>query len=990
MKRHQMERNRENEMQRRKELQIMAEVERERRKQHMVLVRALESHKKHEERERKREEILAEKRALHEKKLQKKRLEMELLKELRKPVDDLILKDLKPLPTLNRIPGLKLPAKAFSDMLMVYEFLHNFGETLGFDMESLPSLNTLQSALLNIDESAEEDLLSIIHHLLVCAIDDPGLPMNISTIMGQKLKDAPITNYNISEILRLYFQSFENQYRTESKTEAKMHSILNTGKPFLALNASHKAEILAFLCNELLSNQAIVKQVDESLELVANLRKDKWLVENDLRKFRTIRQRREVKLAESSQEESKKSEEDHVADDDSGQSDAEEMHPVHVHETEEEAGLSAEELDKKIENLQRKCTLATNKLNRAIHGMRVTSIGQDRYHRRYWALPSAGGVFVEGIESGEPEELENNISNGTDNEDEEEDEDEEECEDTIDEKDDVSESEEQTMEIDTELKTESITDANDSTESIVHKDEEMTECKEIKMEDGPSDLDSKMKKDLEVKPETKEIKSDKDVKKSENSWLSPIMASVLAGSMMFGGDSQNNGPNSSFPFQNLGLSLNAGKTGQSQNSWFSILPRMPCHKDTITSPVNKTNKNEPEVKLEEVKVEKKEKASPDHQENVAGLPSNFLMHAFLYPQILNSIFNQNKLTGAPCPPDSSPFSIDPSLFGLTSIKPNLQKLAKTDKSSLSIQDDSKSAIPTRSSTPAKDLIEIEICPLLQKRIQDQKDQEYKLPLKIPAEYQRGWWRLTDSSQLRSLNDSLHERGVREKHLHKNICKYLNYLINSCKSSAAELDITDMDSEILDECDHGAPENHDDSDWNKDVALRFDRNVLEQIENLEEKIAGSSMQIRGWRPSPRVSSDSTCDFIANKYEINLYTFSELVSGNDDPIADSLEFNDEDLNPVKLGRERLLGAEAVIERRYLKPPLGFKSNTILVSTASSLNDDEYAENAADENAPSGLLRWRDAVRECKSGSQLALLLHFLESCIAWDKSIMRAVS
>ncbi len=29
-------------------------------------------------------------------------------------------------------------------MLMLYEFLHTFGETLGFDMESLPLLDSLQ------------------------------------------------------------------------------------------------------------------------------------------------------------------------------------------------------------------------------------------------------------------------------------------------------------------------------------------------------------------------------------------------------------------------------------------------------------------------------------------------------------------------------------------------------------------------------------------------------------------------------------------------------------------------------------------------------------------------------------------------------------------------------------------------------------------------------------------------------------------------------
>lgn len=29
------------------------------------------------------------------------------------------------------------------------------------------------------------------------------------------------------------------------------------------------------------------------------------------------------------------------------------------------------------------------------------SYGQDRYRRRFWVLPQGGGVFVEGMESGE-------------------------------------------------------------------------------------------------------------------------------------------------------------------------------------------------------------------------------------------------------------------------------------------------------------------------------------------------------------------------------------------------------------------------------------------------------------------------------------------------------------------------------------------------------------------------------------------------------------
>lgn len=96
----------------------------------MALVKALESRRKLEERERKKQQMLAEKLASKEKKMEQRRMEMEILAELRKPCEDLELNQ-KPLPEYDRILGLKISGKAFADILMVFEFLHNFGETLG-------------------------------------------------------------------------------------------------------------------------------------------------------------------------------------------------------------------------------------------------------------------------------------------------------------------------------------------------------------------------------------------------------------------------------------------------------------------------------------------------------------------------------------------------------------------------------------------------------------------------------------------------------------------------------------------------------------------------------------------------------------------------------------------------------------------------------------------------------------------------------------------
>ena len=179
-------------------------------------------------------------------------------------------------------------------------------------MDSLPSLSNLQAALL-CDEEAEEELLSVMTHLLVCAIEDPGIPnpARHTTILGQSLKQADITHANLSEILRIYLYAnatgevktlrginFERDRDKKSEQTGKNavffeHMRENTTyqlsellaeKPFLSLNPTQKAAMLAFLCNELLQNKAVLRQMDNSLDNCTQLRKDRWLLDTKIRK----------------------------------------------------------------------------------------------------------------------------------------------------------------------------------------------------------------------------------------------------------------------------------------------------------------------------------------------------------------------------------------------------------------------------------------------------------------------------------------------------------------------------------------------------------------------------------------------------------------------------------------------------------------------------------------------------------------------------------
>lgn len=68
--------------------------------------------------------------------------------------------------------------------------------------------------------------------------------------------------------------------------------------------------------------------------------------------------------------------------------------------------MSGEELGKKLDKLLKQSEEQLQKLNSSSKQLRAHIFGQDRFWRRYWELACAGGIFVEAMESAEPEILE--------------------------------------------------------------------------------------------------------------------------------------------------------------------------------------------------------------------------------------------------------------------------------------------------------------------------------------------------------------------------------------------------------------------------------------------------------------------------------------------------------------------------------------------------------------------------------------------------------
>ncbi|XP_053621148.1 bromodomain adjacent to zinc finger domain protein 2B isoform X4 [Plodia interpunctella] len=527
--------------------------ERERRRQHTTFIRQLDSRRRWEERERRKHQNLLDRLLAKEKKLQQRRKEMELLAELRRPQEDSSLCDQKPLPPLDRIPGLKLPGQAMADILQVFEFIHSFNQSLGFDVESIPTLNTLQLALLpDCCPDAEEELVQVLTQLLVCAIEDPGIPHpgRHTTLLGHAIRMGDITPANLSEVLRIYLYAnatgqvkaltgltaerererrVADHHQTDAEMQATYASTKNAAyyehlrnnhvyklsdalrdKPFLALNATTKAKILAFLCDELLQNKSVLRQIDGSLEHLNQMKKERYLMDMKIRKVRVLHQRklraeqtekqqalaleRMQRLVEESaanlrgspqhdEEMPTQDKETPKKSTPSPQTESEEKPPSPYKEAEgsdkelsplkdlsnmkssskmlnnnkdecspadnkldkdsvmgdcdailsdlesegtqpeedEDKNLSSEELGRKLDKLLRQSEQQLQQLTAGSHALRATCYGQDRYWRRYWSLGTAGGIFVEAMESAQPEimayheTLENQALNKLDN-----------------------------------------------------------------------------------------------------------------------------------------------------------------------------------------------------------------------------------------------------------------------------------------------------------------------------------------------------------------------------------------------------------------------------------------------------------------------------------------------------------------------------------------------------------------------------------------------
>jgi len=383
--------------------------EQERKRQELAYLKQLEMKKRQEEKMLILEQRKAEKNALREKKIQEKYMEIALAKESKRIAEDLQLKDVKPLPSLKPMENLRLSNEAFGNCLLIIEFLNKFKYILQIPDHLIPSLQTLQQALLS--PSSSRDLNSLCQNLLRIALDDPGIPnpKKALTNLGQKLSEIDITEHTFSEILRIYIRErngFDDRL-TQSLSDTSFQTLI----------ADEKAEILAFLCNDLSTNKRVVEEIDRNLDELIGLKHEKFELEKRLRRIKFEKYNNAAangnpnmkKMANLIREKDLNSSDNESPD----ESDAESMrNEDETSIVNDPAAATADDQDietldeTKIDDLDKRLTLVTRKYalikRRVVDKQcqtRALHLGQDRYRRHYWFFSQLSGIYVEGLSS---------------------------------------------------------------------------------------------------------------------------------------------------------------------------------------------------------------------------------------------------------------------------------------------------------------------------------------------------------------------------------------------------------------------------------------------------------------------------------------------------------------------------------------------------------------------------------------------------------------
>lgn len=560
--------------------------------------------------------------------------------------------------------------------------------------------------------------------------------------------------------------------------------------------------------------------------------------------------------------------------------------------------ISSEEVQKKLEKLVKTSYQTKNLLAQCSKQLRATCYGQDRYWRRYWHLPNAGGIFVESLESAQPDIfdyhrlLEEQNTEDTD----------------ILERRKLRKTENEKTEQDLRnIKSE--LNLSDHTQIIKYEaDSEMEKMEEKCVQqskvqdDGLMDIEDSIPTAILVQKPNRSIVSEIEVEKSDNlekeeivynkkcngiddidkmdeekeNQLEPEMdlddeKSSLKNIIQEGGDVKNNHPLTEkwFSIVNREMSLNSTELNASMPSQINF-SNTSC--DALN--LNQGNRWDIGNNIHNFNVPYEEFSPIQFKNNISqlslsGLDENlvdavtkigFVKRSDSYISLNNE--DEDFIDTKPIVKleDQITFSL-PSTINLS--LHNLSSYIQCDTFN-----------PLQMTSEEQKLLEA----VKSNGVPKKMDKNF-----VVKHLRHGWWKINNFDELNNIIESLHLRGVREKELRVNLLSAFNDnvdLSSSCDIANSKRNLPP----------NGYAELEHYTESNNKIAHRVEMLLLEQVEAMEDKVAGASMQIKGW-------------LLPQKDEID----------NNVEEYDSL---------ITTIRDRILGLEGAIERRYLKPPLGTK--------------------------------------------------------------------
>ncbi|XP_061591750.1 bromodomain adjacent to zinc finger domain protein 2A [Cololabis saira] len=937
----------------------------------------------------------AERRAQAQRRLEERKRQQLIADELKKPAEDMCLTDHKPLPELSRIPGVVLSGTAFAHCLAVVEFLHGYGKLIGLNVpKDIPSLATLQEGLLGLGDSQGE-VQELLIKLVESALHDPGLPSYYQSvkILGEKLVELELTRNTVSEALRIFLESYG--YDTE------VCNTLRT-KTFHALSPDTKASILGFLVEELNGSNIVTSDIDNTLENMATYRKNKWTIDGKLRKLKAALARRtgrseEELCFEERRRSARVAEEENLSLEETGlvlergSRRARKEEPK-VSDNESPSNASIPELERQIDKLTKRQVFFRKKLLQSSHSMRSIMLGQDRYRRRYLALPHLGAVLVEG-----PEEL---LTSG-----------------------DVLVAEVPVTFLKKEPKVEEPPMPTTPPPVLPSSPSSVTPGQEEDPLPGTASLMSTQRsrgRPRKIKPEVElhlrtakirrrrrsSIRSDggesltspnnptQDLTQAAfQNWLSQPHDTVVNGTCSMAGEaSEGNRPEESVKDM-------AEKRGQ----WFNLLPKQPCDDSSLTEPQTPTSPRSPPKLLLQIPG-----VSPASAASVMQLDTSL-------PAQLPAEHGAPEAPqdGAPAAPQDGnpPDAPSPALAGSLPTTPQLLAAAITPSP----------AVPATPATPAR--------PGRRRRrssrggsparrgargaaakrrgrppnsVFQELEQQYftQLVVKpIPASMVRGWWWIKDPQELFSTLQSLHPRGVREKVLHKHLAKHMECLTEMCTKTISD-PMFEQKVEQKDRLLEALQQ-----PWQvQEKSMEADVSALQWVEDLEQRVIAFDLIMKA--PPLNVVNDAETSTDALMAEFQPYTIPDPDSTRDD-----LQYYEHDVDPrddwivrtkkewsglpriathpVDLAVLRLANLERNIERRYLKEPLWNPAEVMRLAPLTPTPGEEQPMDvfSLESEITSRLRTWRQALDRCRSAPQLCLCLLQLEKAIAWERSVTK---